>query len=111
MESVIRHCSVMSPKEFAKANNEGDDAFLGEYEYDIHWHSFKRLADIDNGEEDDEGGESDEDWNSTKDPVSETNEDMEYEEENIKNFLTRATSTHPLALVKSFLTVRGWAER
>ncbi|KAJ4844010.1 Origin of replication complex subunit 1B [Turnera subulata] len=97
MESVIRHCSVMSPKEFAKANNEGDDVFLCEYEYDIHWHSFKRLADIDNGEEDDEDGESDEDWNSTKDPVSETDEDMEYEEENIKNFLTRATSAHPLA--------------
>lgn len=41
----------MSPKEFSKANNEGDDIFLCEYEYDIHWQSFKRLAEIDNGEE------------------------------------------------------------
>ena len=51
MESIIRLCHVMSPKEFAKANNEGDDIFLCEYEYDISWHSFKRLAEIDNGEE------------------------------------------------------------
>jgi origin recognition complex subunit 1 len=41
----------MNPKEYAKAINEGDDVFLCEYEYDIYWHSFKRLADIDNGEE------------------------------------------------------------
>lgn len=40
----------MIPKEYAKANY-GDDVFLCEYEYDIHWHSFKRLAEIDNGEE------------------------------------------------------------
>nr|GMD84378.1 ribonucleotide reductase 1 [Ipomoea batatas] len=33
------------------ANNGGDDVFLCEYEYDIHWHSFKRIADIDDGEE------------------------------------------------------------
>lgn len=50
MESIIKHCDVMKPKEFAKAN-EGDDVFLCEYEYDIHWHSFKRLAEIDNGED------------------------------------------------------------
>ena len=48
MESVLRHCHVMTPKEYAKASDEGDDVFLCEYEYDIHWHSFKRLADIDN---------------------------------------------------------------
>lgn len=40
----------MSPKEYAMANDEGDDVFLCEYEYDIHWHSFKRLAEIDNDE-------------------------------------------------------------
>ncbi|KAF9623980.1 hypothetical protein IFM89_007423, partial [Coptis chinensis] len=51
MESVQRHCFVMSPKEFLKATNEGDDVFLCEYEYDVHWHSFKRLAEIDNGDE------------------------------------------------------------
>lgn len=37
----------MSPKDFRGANNEGDDIFYCEYEYDIHWHNFKRLADID----------------------------------------------------------------
>jgi origin recognition complex subunit 1 len=41
----------MNPKEYARAINEGDDVFLCEYEYDIHWHSFKRLADIDDGKE------------------------------------------------------------
>lgn len=51
MESVLRHCYVMNPKEYADAKNEGDDVFICEYEYDIHWHSFKRLADIDHGEE------------------------------------------------------------
>lgn len=51
MESILRQCSIMNPKEYAKANNEGDDVFLCEYEYNIHWHSFKCLADIDNGEE------------------------------------------------------------
>lgn len=39
----------MNPKEYAKAK-EGDDVFLCEYEYDIHWHSFKRLSDIDDDE-------------------------------------------------------------
>ena len=51
MESIIRLCNGMSPKEFTKANNEGDDIFLCEYEYDMHWHSFKCLAEIHNGEE------------------------------------------------------------
>jgi len=51
MESIIRHCFVLNPKEYAKAHDEGDDIFMCEYEYDIHWHSFKRLADIDNGDE------------------------------------------------------------
>ncbi|XP_077209975.1 origin of replication complex subunit 1-like isoform X2 [Tasmannia lanceolata] len=82
MESVLRHCYVMNPKEFSKANNEGDDVFLCEYEYDVHWHSFKRLADIDyeenNGETD-----SDQDWDSSKDSGCDTEEDMEYEEESV----------------------------
>ena len=50
MESILQHCFVMNPKEFVKAN-EGDDVFLCEYEYDIHWYSFKRLAEIDDDEE------------------------------------------------------------
>lgn len=51
MESVIRHSFVMNPKEFSKADNEGDDVFLCEYEYNIHWHSFKRIAEIENNED------------------------------------------------------------
>lgn len=51
MESILRHCSVMSPKEYAKATNEGDDVFLCEYEYDIRWHTFKRIAEIDDDDE------------------------------------------------------------
>lgn len=47
METILRHCFVMSPKEFRDATNDGDDVFYCEYEYDVHWHNFKRLADID----------------------------------------------------------------
>lgn len=36
----------MSPKEYSKANDQGDDVFYCEYEYDIHWHSFKRIDEI-----------------------------------------------------------------
>lgn len=51
MESIIRHCFVMNPKEFVNAGNDGDDVFLCEYEYDIQWHNFKRIAEIDNSED------------------------------------------------------------
>ena len=51
MECVLRPCFVKNPRGYAKANYEGDDVFLCEYEYDIHWHSFKRLAEIDDDEE------------------------------------------------------------
>jgi len=47
METILRHCFVMNPTEFRDATNEGDDVFYCEYEYDVHWHNFKRLADID----------------------------------------------------------------
>ncbi|XP_068641694.1 origin of replication complex subunit 1A-like isoform X2 [Aristolochia californica] len=52
MESIIRHCQVLSPKEYSKASNDGDDIFLCEYEYDIHWHSFKRVMEAINEDED-----------------------------------------------------------
>ncbi|XP_021772062.1 LOW QUALITY PROTEIN: origin of replication complex subunit 1B-like [Chenopodium quinoa] len=85
MESVFRHCYVFSPKEYAKAQNEGDDVFFCEYEYDIRWHSFKRLAEINDLEEDDDNDDddsaSDEDWKSTKDLEYESEEDMDFEEE------------------------------
>ncbi|KAL2540899.1 Origin of replication complex subunit 1A [Abeliophyllum distichum] len=93
MESIIRHCYVMNPKEFARAGNDGDDVFLCEYEYDMRWHSFKRIAEIDNYEEDGE-----EDWNSCEDSDLDTEEDLEYEEE-IKrsSSLTGPSPAHPLA--------------
>ncbi|XP_057973097.1 origin of replication complex subunit 1B-like [Malania oleifera] len=97
MECILRHCYVMNPKDFAKANNEGDDVFLCEYEYDIHWLSFKRLADIDKCEEDKEEPDSDEDWNSCKDSESDTEEDMACEEQNMKNLVMRPSSAHELA--------------
>ncbi|KAF5725484.1 origin of replication complex subunit 1B-like [Tripterygium wilfordii] len=97
MESIIRHCYVKNVEEYAMASNEGDDVFLCEYEYDIRWQSFKRLAEIDNGEEDGEGSDGDKDWNSYKDAVSDTDEEMEYEEENMKVLQTRRSSSHVLA--------------
>ncbi|KAK8630325.1 hypothetical protein V6N13_079123 [Hibiscus sabdariffa] len=97
MESIIRHCNVMSPKEYAKATDEGDDVFLCEYEYDIQWHSFKRLAEIDDDEADGECASSDEDWNACKEADSDTDEDMEYEEENARNAQARPPTTNQLA--------------
>ncbi|XVF19265.1 hypothetical protein REPUB_Repub11eG0095000 [Reevesia pubescens] len=97
MESIIRHCIVMSPKEYSKANDEGDDVFLCEYEYDIHWQSFKRLVEIDNDEANSECANSDEDWNSCKEADSDTDEDMEYEEENTRTAQGRPPATHQLA--------------
>ncbi|PIA58745.1 hypothetical protein AQUCO_00500589v1 [Aquilegia coerulea] len=97
MESVLRHCSVMNPKEFSKATNEGDDVFLCEYEYDVHWHSFKRLAEIDNEKEDDKDSDSDEEWECHKDLSSDTDEDLDLEEENRKGPVNGQLPTHQLA--------------
>ncbi|GAB4856046.1 Origin of replication complex subunit 1B [Ancistrocladus abbreviatus] len=94
MESIIRHCYVMSPKEFAKACNEGDDVFLCEYEYDIHWHSFKRLADIDDKEENDNEDRSDEDWKGGEESESDVEDDADFEEENMKKGSSGASSHH-----------------
>ncbi|CAL9225368.1 unnamed protein product [Arabidopsis halleri] len=52
MECVLRHCFVKCPMEFSKAINDGDDVFLCEYQYDVHCHSFKRLAELDDGDSD-----------------------------------------------------------
>ncbi|XP_076934868.1 origin of replication complex subunit 1A-like [Bidens hawaiensis] len=82
METVLRHCYVMSPNEYAKAENEGDDVFLCEYEYDVNWHSFKRIAEIDNDEDEDEDATHDDDWSGDEeDSDAELSDDMEYEEE------------------------------
>ncbi|KAH0691382.1 hypothetical protein KY289_018740 [Solanum tuberosum] len=97
MESVIRHCFVLSPKEFEKARNDGDDVFLCEYEYDIHWHSFKRISEIEDNAVDDDEAENDGDWNSCEDQDSDGEDDVEYEREKLSNLLTRPYPAHPLA--------------
>ncbi|KAJ0550927.1 putative chromatin regulator PHD family [Helianthus annuus] len=87
METVLRHCYVMTPNEYAKAENEGDDVFLCEYEYDVNWHSFKRIAEIDNNNDEDADEEAphDDDWSCDEDSDSELSDDMEYEEEDRYN--------------------------
>ncbi|CAM8974039.1 unnamed protein product [Rhodiola kirilowii] len=80
METVIKHCFVKTPKEFAKANNEGDDVYLCEYEYDVRWHTFKRLEDVNNAAEDGEEAESDEDWSSAGRPDSDLEEGTDFDE-------------------------------
>ncbi|KAJ0972666.1 hypothetical protein J5N97_020625 [Dioscorea zingiberensis] len=70
-----------SRRHFFEANNEGDDVFYCEYEYDIHWHSFKRLVEIDDSEENDEGAGNDDEWKVPKDSDSHTDEDSEKEED------------------------------
>ncbi|XP_010519744.1 PREDICTED: origin of replication complex subunit 1B-like [Tarenaya hassleriana] len=98
MECILRHCFVKSPKEFARASNDGDDIFLCEYEYDVHWHSFKRLAENNDDEEGDGGSESDQDWNSSKDVESDAEEEIEFEdEETARNSQTRTSATRARA--------------
>ncbi|CAH9128622.1 unnamed protein product [Cuscuta epithymum] len=97
MESVIRHCYIMTPNEFSKARDEGDDVFLCEYEYDVQWYSFKRIADIDDGKEDCEEDDSDWEHSSCEVSGSEVEDDMEHEDENRQNLLSRQLPLHPLA--------------
>ncbi|XP_030453604.1 origin of replication complex subunit 1B-like [Syzygium oleosum] len=97
MESILRQCFVKNPKEYAKANDQGDDVYLCEYEYDIHWHSFKRLAEFDKEEEDGVEDDSDEDWISRNEADSETDEDMDYEAERVKNLQLRSSMAHECA--------------
>ncbi|KAH7665530.1 origin recognition complex subunit 1 protein [Dioscorea alata] len=97
MDSVIRHCFVMNPKDFFEANDEGDDVFYCEYEYDVHWHSFKRISEIDNSEECDEGAGNDDEWKLSKDSDSQTDEDSEKEEDTAQGTSYRKYHTHQLA--------------
>ncbi|KAB2606158.1 origin recognition complex subunit 1-like [Pyrus ussuriensis x Pyrus communis] len=96
MESILRHCFVMSPKEYAKASNEGDDVFLCEYEYDIHWYSFKRLSEIDDVLSV-KRILSPKDWKVGKDSDFDSEEDMDYDEESIKSTLAKPFRAHELA--------------
>ncbi|PWA82590.1 origin of replication complex 1B [Artemisia annua] len=97
METVLRHCYVMTPNEYAKAVNEGDDVFLCEYEYDVKYHSFKRIAEIDNNEEDDGEAEHDEDWSCNEDSESESDDDIEYEKEDKLKLVQGSTPAHAVA--------------
>ncbi|XP_020590675.1 origin of replication complex subunit 1-like isoform X2 [Phalaenopsis equestris] len=92
MESVLRHCYVMNPREFADANNEGDDVFYCEYEYDVRWHSFKRLAEVADCDNDEEAG-NDEDWKYTNDSGCDSEDDSDFDDDTTGKF----TQTHELA--------------
>ncbi|XP_038890237.1 origin of replication complex subunit 1B-like isoform X2 [Benincasa hispida] len=97
MESLLRLCEVMNPKDYYNAK-EGDDIFLCEYEYDVRWHSFKRLAEIDK-EEDSEGVDSDKEWKLDQSADPDSDGDVEYEEERAQILQSRnySSSTHELA--------------
>ncbi|KAG0485497.1 hypothetical protein HPP92_009576 [Vanilla planifolia] len=82
MESVIRHCYVMNPREFGEAINDGDDVFYCEYEYDVRWHSFKRIADVIDAENNEEDG-NDEVWKSSDDSGGDSEGDSDFDEEEI----------------------------
>ncbi|KAK6119795.1 hypothetical protein DH2020_046464 [Rehmannia glutinosa] len=97
MTTIIRHCYVMTPKEFSVASNEGDDVFLCEYEYDIKWHSFKRLADIDNNDDGEGDDSDDDDWNSCDESDSVSEEEIEYDDETKISSLSQASIAHPVA--------------
>ncbi|EPS68518.1 hypothetical protein M569_06243, partial [Genlisea aurea] len=99
MESIIRHCYVLSPAEFSNASNDGDDVFLCEYEYDVHWHNFKRIADLENDVENGEGGNIDDDWNACDDDADSISEDEEFDDEmkTRSSSLSRSSRTHTSA--------------
>ncbi|XP_073103764.1 origin of replication complex subunit 1 isoform X1 [Elaeis guineensis] len=97
MESVLRHCYVMSPKDFREADNEGDDVFYCEYEYDVHWHNFKRITDIDNDDEDGEEAGNDEEWKFPEDLHGDIDENSEYEEHKTIDYSAQKNRTHELA--------------
>ncbi|KAL3701075.1 hypothetical protein R1sor_019097 [Riccia sorocarpa] len=43
MDTILRHCYVMSPDEYKHSAHEGDDVFYCEYEYNERWCRFKRI--------------------------------------------------------------------
>jgi hypothetical protein len=45
MDTILRHCYVMTPDEYAKSGHEGDDVFMCGHEYDFRHQTFKRIAD------------------------------------------------------------------
>ncbi|KAL3645127.1 hypothetical protein CASFOL_010307 [Castilleja foliolosa] len=97
MVSVIRHCYVTASNEFSIAANEGDDVFLCEYEYDIKWPSFKLVAEIDNndGERANKAAADDEDWTSSNESDSVSEEEIEFEDETKISSLNQASLAYP----------------
>lgn len=47
IDSILRHCYVMSPKDYKNSSGEGDDVFFCEYEYNEQWCKFKRIEYLD----------------------------------------------------------------
>ncbi|KAG0609829.1 hypothetical protein M758_7G017000 [Ceratodon purpureus] len=45
MDTILRHCYVMTPDQYAKSGHEGDDVFMCGHEYDFRHQTFKRIAD------------------------------------------------------------------
>nr|GEU55875.1 origin of replication complex subunit 1A-like [Tanacetum cinerariifolium] len=86
METVLRDCYVMTPNEYVKTVKEGEDVFLCEYEYDVKYHSFKRIAETDNHEE-----------SCNEDSESESDDDIEYEKEEKFKSLHGSTPAHVVA--------------
>ncbi|BBN09249.1 hypothetical protein Mp_4g18200 [Marchantia polymorpha subsp. ruderalis] len=76
MDSILRHCYVMSPDDYKKSAHEGDDVFYCEYEYNERWCRFKRI-DYDNHALLIDGNEDDDAYN----PSDESEEDLDGEEE------------------------------
>lgn len=97
LESILRHCYVLNPEAFTKATDGGDDVFLCEYEYDIHWHNFKRLPDTDKSEESEKESDSDENWDSGKAVESDTEDELRYKEEDEKKSVIGSSSARVLA--------------
>ncbi|RVW48707.1 Origin of replication complex subunit 1A [Vitis vinifera] len=94
MESVIRLCNVMSPKEFTKANNEGDDiSYVNMNMTCIGTVSSVLQRSIMGNEE----ADNDVDWDYGKDSGSDTEEDMEYEEGNVNNLPSGPSPAHAVA--------------
>ncbi|KAI3865264.1 hypothetical protein MKX03_012854 [Papaver bracteatum] len=87
----------MNCKEFSEADNGGDDVFLCENEYDIQRQSFKRLADIDNEEEDDKEAVKDEDWESCSDSISDPEENLKSARKKLNFSASGQSSGHGFA--------------
>ncbi|XP_078442555.1 origin of replication complex subunit 1B-like [Wolffia australiana] len=88
MDSILRQCYVMNPKDFSKADNEGDDVFLCEYEYNVQRQSFKRLAELDGS--DDGLDDTDEEWKFSANDDQSSDEDSEYENESPRVSIQKA---------------------